>query len=90
MENINNPDQEETKSEIPDIKSELEQSQNLKKDPDIAMESISDLEIDNGIRDLFQETVKLYFDIAFKAADKVNLELIGDHIKKKNEEKKNE
>ncbi|TFG08881.1 MAG: hypothetical protein EU539_01045 [Promethearchaeota archaeon] len=88
MENDNNPEIEKAQVELSEIKDKLEEKAKETIDPSRLKDMASDLKVDGAISDLFYESVKLFFDIGFDLADKLNLELIGDLVKKK--EKKEE
>ncbi|MFX1337562.1 MAG: hypothetical protein ACFFDK_03030 [Promethearchaeota archaeon] len=87
MENQDNPNIEKAKIDLPEYTKKLEEKAKEALNPDKMKEMISDLKVDNVVGDLFYESVKLFFDIGFDLADKLNLDLIQDFIKKDNEKK---
>ena len=88
LENDNRPDINKNQVDLTGIKEKLEQKAMDAINPSKMKEMISDLKVDNVVGDIFYESVKLFFDIGFDLADKLNLELIGDLVK--NKEKKEE
>lgn len=87
MENQNNPKIEKPKIDLPEYTKQLEEKAKETLNPTKMKEMISDLNVDNVVGDLFYESVKLFFDVGFELADKLNLELIRDFVKKeKNKE----
>jgi len=85
MENQDNPNMEKNKIDLPEYTKKLEEKAKEALNPNRMKEMISDLKVDNVVGDLFYESVKLFFDIGFDLADKLNLDLIQDFIKKDNE-----
>lgn len=85
MENQNNPDVEKPKMDLPEYTKQLEEKAKEALNPTKMKEMISDLDVDNVVGDLFYESVKLFFDIGFELADKLNLDLIQEFIKKDKE-----
>jgi len=85
MENQNNPGIEKPKIDLPEYTKKLEEKAKEALNPSKMKEMISDLDVDNVVGDLFYESVKLFFDIGFELADKLNLDLIEDLIKKEKE-----
>ncbi|MFX0069926.1 MAG: hypothetical protein ACFFAO_02445 [Candidatus Hermodarchaeota archaeon] len=88
MENDNNSNIDNNQVDLTEIKEKLEQKAKEAINSSKMKEMISDLKVDNVVGDIFYESVKLFFDIGFDLADKLNLELIGDLVK--NKEKKEE
>jgi hypothetical protein len=87
MENQNNPDLDKAKIELPEYTKQLEEKALEAINPSKMKEMVSDLKVDNVVGDLFYESVKLFFDIGFDLADKLNLDIIQDFLKKDNEKK---
>jgi hypothetical protein len=85
MENQNNSGIEKPKIDLPEYTKKLEEKAKEALNPSKMKEMISDLDVDNVVGDLFYESVKLFFDIGFELADKLNLDLIEDLIKKEKE-----
>ncbi|MBA7625559.1 hypothetical protein ES703_32990 [subsurface metagenome] len=85
MENQNNPDIEKPKIDLPEYTKKLEEKAKEALNPTKMKEMISDLDVDNVVGDLFYESVKLFFDIGFELADKLNFDLIQEFIKKDKE-----
>lgn len=85
MENQNNPGIEKPKIDLPEYTKKLEEKAKEALNPSKMKEMISNLDVDNVVGDLFYESVKLFFDIGFELADKLNLDLIEDLIKKEKE-----
>ena len=85
MENQNNPSIEKPKIDLPEYTKKLEEKAKEALNPSKMKEMISNLDVDNVVGDLFYESVKLFFDIGFELADKLNLDLIEDLIKKEKE-----
>ena len=85
MENQNNPGIEKPKIDLPEYTKQLEEKAKEALNPTMMKEMISDLKVDNVVGDLFYESVKLFFDIGFQLADKLNLDLIQDFIQKDKE-----
>jgi hypothetical protein len=85
MENQNNPDLDKTKIELPEYTKQLEEKALEAINPSKMKEMVSDLKVDKVVGDLFYESVKLFFDIGFDLADKLNLDIIQDFLKKNKE-----
>ncbi len=85
MENQDNSKIEKPKIDLPEYTKKLEEKAKEALNPSKMKELISDLDVDNVIGDLFYESVKLFFDIGFDLADKLNLDIIQDFIKKDKE-----
>jgi len=85
MENQNNPSIEKPKIDLPEYTKKLEEKAKEALNPTKMKEMISDLDVDNVVGDLFYESVKLFFDIGFELADKLNFDLIQDFLKKEKE-----
>jgi len=85
MENQNNPGIEKPKIDLPEYTKKLEEKAKEALNPSKMKEMISNLDVDNVVGDLFYESVKLFFDIGFELADKLNLDLIQEFIKKEKE-----
>ena len=85
MENQNNPDVEKSKMDLPEYTKQLEEKAKEALNPAKMKEMVSDLNVDNVVGDLFYESVKLFFDVGFELADKLNIELIRDFVKKDKE-----
>jgi hypothetical protein len=88
MENQNNPDLDKAKIELPEYTKQLEEKALEAINPSKMKEMVSDLKVDNVVGDLFYESVKLFFDIGFDLADKLNLDIIQDFLKKDKEKNK--
>lgn len=88
MENQNNPGVEKPKIDLPEYTKQLEEKAKEALNPTKMKEMISDLNVDNVVGDLFYESVKLFFDIGFELADKLNLDLIQEFVKKEKEKEK--
>ena len=88
MENQNNPDLDKAKIELPEYTKQLEEKALETINPSKMKEMVSDLKVDNVVGDLFYESVKLFFDIGFDLADKLNLDIIQDFLKKDKEKNK--
>ena len=88
MENQNNPDLDKAKIELPEYTKQLEEKALEAINPSKMKELVSDLKVDNVVGDLFYESVKLFFDIGFDLADKLNLDIIQDFLKKDKEKNK--
>ncbi len=82
MENQNNPDLDKAKMELPEYTKQLEEKALEAINPSKMKEMVSDLKVDKVVGDLFYESVKLFFDIGFDLADKLNLDIIQDFLKK--------
>jgi hypothetical protein len=87
MENQNNSDMEKSKLDLPEYTKKLEEKAKEALNPSKMKEMITDLNVDNVVGDLFYESVKLFFDIGFDLADKLNLGLIQEFIEKDKEKK---
>ena len=85
MENQDNPDLEKTKIDLPEYTKKLEEKALEAVNPSKMKEMVSDLKVNEVVGDLFYESVKLFFDIGFDLADKLNLDLIQDFLKKNKE-----
>ena len=85
MQNHNNPDVEKHKMDLPEYTKKLEEKAKEALNPTKMKEMISVLNVDNVVGDLFYESVKLFFDIGFDLAEKLNLEVLQDFIKKDKE-----
>ena len=85
MENQNNPDLDKAKIELPEYTKQLEEKALEAINPSKMKEMVSDLKVDKVVGDLFYESVKLFFDIGFDLADKLNLDIIQDFLKKNKE-----
>ena len=85
MENQNNPNIDKPKIDLSEYTKKLEEKAKEALNPSKMKELISDLDVDNVVGDLFYESVKLFFDIGFDLADKLNLDIIQDFIKKDKE-----
>ena len=85
MENQDNPDLEKTKIDLPEYTKQLEEKALEAINPSKMKEMVSDLKVNEVVGDLFYESVKLFFDIGFDLADKLNLDLIQDFLKKDKE-----
>jgi len=85
MENQNNSGIEKPKIDLPEYTKKLEEKAKEALNPTKMKEMISDLDVDNVVGDLFYESVKLFFDIGFDLAEKLNLDLIQDFINKEKE-----
>ena len=85
MENQDNPDLEKTKIDLPEYTKKLEEKALEAINPSKMKEMVSDLKVNEVVGDLFYESVKLFFDIGFDLADKLNLDLIQDFLKKNKE-----
>lgn len=85
MENQNNPNMEKPKIGLPEYTKRLEEKAKEALNPTKMKEMISDLDVDNVVGDLFYESVKLFFDIGFDLAEKLNLDIIQDFINKEKE-----
>ena len=88
MENQNNPDLDKAKIELPEYTKQLEEKALEAINPSKMKEMVSDLKVDKVVGDLFYESVKLFFDIGFDLADKLNLDIIQDFLKKDKEKNK--
>ena len=87
MENQNNPGVEKPKMDLPEYTKQLEEKAKETLNPTKMKEMISDLNVDNVVGDLFYESVKLFFDIGFELAEKLNFDIIQDFVKKDKEKK---
>ncbi len=85
MQNQNNPGVEKPKIDLPEYTKQLEEKAKEALNPSKMKEMISDLKVDNVVGDLFYESVKLFFDIGFELAEKLNLDIIQDFVKKDKE-----
>ena len=85
MENQNNSGIEKPKIDLPEYTKKLEEKAKEALNPTKMKEMISELNVDNVVGDLFYESVKLFFDIGFDLAEKLNLDLIQDFINKEKE-----
>lgn len=82
MQNQKDSDMEKSKIDLPEYTKKLEEKAIEALNPTKMKEMISDLNVDNVVGDLFYESVKLFFDIGFDLANKLNLDLIQDFIEK--------
>lgn len=85
MENQDNTDLEKTKIDLPEYTKQLEEKALEAINPSKMKEMVSDLKVNEVVGDLFYESVKLFFDIGFDLADKLNLDLIQDFLKRDKE-----
>ena len=85
MENQNNPGVEKPKIDLPEYTKQLEEKAKEALNPAKMKEMVSDLNVDNVVGDLFYESVKLFFDIGFDLAEKLNLDIIQDFVKRDKE-----